>query len=60
MPSSRPTLSSLIASRLRPDVRAMHAYMVQPSAGLLKMDAMENPHRLSPELQRQLGERLGL
>ena len=37
----------------------MHAYMVQPSAGLLKMDAMENPHRLSPELQRQLGERLG-
>ena len=37
----------------------MHAYAVQPSAGLLKMDAMENPHRLPPALQAALGERLG-
>jgi histidinol-phosphate aminotransferase len=37
----------------------MHAYAVQPSAGLIKLDAMENPHRLSPSLQRELGERLG-
>ncbi|GKS94592.1 aminotransferase class I/II-fold pyridoxal phosphate-dependent enzyme [Acidovorax sp. SUPP2825] len=45
--------------RIRPDVRAMHAYTVQPSAGLLKMDAMENPFRLPAELQAALGERLG-
>lgn len=45
--------------RIRPDVRAMHAYTVQPSAGLLKMDAMENPFRLPAELQVALGERLG-
>jgi histidinol-phosphate aminotransferase len=56
---TRPPLSSLIDSKLRPDVRAMHPYVVQPSAGMLKMDAMENPHRLSPALQQQLGARLG-
>ncbi|MEO6625798.1 MAG: histidinol-phosphate transaminase [Burkholderiaceae bacterium] len=44
---------------VRPDVLAMAAYPVQDASGLLKMDAMENPHRLSPELQRQLGVRLG-
>lgn len=44
---------------LRADVQGMHAYAVQPSTGLLKLDAMENPHRLSPALQREIGERLG-
>lgn len=44
---------------IRPDVREAHAYVVQPSHGVLKMDAMENPYRLPPELQRVLGERLG-
>ncbi len=37
----------------------MHAYTVQDSRGLIKLDAMENPHRLSAELQQQLGQRLG-
>jgi histidinol-phosphate aminotransferase len=37
----------------------MHAYAIQPSAGLIKLDAMENPFRLPPALQRELGERLG-
>jgi histidinol-phosphate aminotransferase len=44
---------------IRPDVRAAHAYVVQPSHGVLKMDAMENPYRLPPALQQALGERLG-
>ena len=56
---TRPALESLLQSRVRPDVLAMHAYAVQSSEGMLKMDAMENPHRLSPELQAALGERLG-
>jgi histidinol-phosphate aminotransferase len=43
----------------RQDVQSMHAYAVQPSAGMVKLDAMENPHRLPPELQAQLGQRLG-
>ena len=46
-------------ARIRADVRAMHAYSVQPSAGLLKMDTMENPFRLPLDLQQALGERLG-
>jgi histidinol-phosphate aminotransferase len=43
----------------RQDVQSMHAYAIQPSAGLIKLDAMENPHRLPPELQAELGQRLG-
>jgi len=46
-------------ARIRPDVRAMHAYSVQPSTGMLKMDAMENPFRLPAHLQAALGQRLG-
>jgi histidinol-phosphate aminotransferase len=53
------TLPERLAGLLRSDVRGMHAYAVQPSAGLLKLDAMENPHRLPASLQRDLGERLG-
>ncbi|MES2634715.1 MAG: histidinol-phosphate transaminase [Pseudomonadota bacterium] len=43
----------------RQDVQSMHAYAVQDSKGLVKLDAMENPHRLSPDLQAALGKRLG-
>lgn len=45
--------------RIRPDVRAMHAYTVQDATGLVKLDAMENPHPLPAELQAALGQRLG-
>lgn len=44
---------------IRDDVRALHAYQVHSAAGLLKMDAMENPYRLPEALQQALGERLG-
>jgi histidinol-phosphate aminotransferase len=44
---------------IRQDVRSMHAYAIQPSEGLVKLDAMENPFRLPEALQRELGERLG-
>lgn len=37
----------------------MHGYAIQASAGLVKLDAMENPFRLPLDLQRELGERLG-
>ena len=53
------SLKNLIASRIRPDVQAMHAYAIQDSAGMVKLDAMENPHRLPPALQQELGQRLG-
>ncbi|MES2688001.1 MAG: aminotransferase class I/II-fold pyridoxal phosphate-dependent enzyme, partial [Pseudomonadota bacterium] len=50
-----PALKKLI----RQDVQSMHAYAIQESAGLVKLDAMENPHRLPAALQTQLGQRLG-
>lgn len=36
--------SSLVERWVRPEVRALHAYAVPSSDGLLKMDAMENPY----------------
>ncbi|MDR0275072.1 MAG: histidinol-phosphate transaminase [Burkholderiaceae bacterium] len=45
-------------ARIRRDVQGMHAYAVQDAAGLVKLDAMENPHTLPPQLARALGERL--
>ncbi len=48
-----------LRSTIRQDVQSMHAYAIQPSAGLVKLDAMENPFTLPPGLQRELGERLG-
>jgi histidinol-phosphate aminotransferase len=56
-------MSDALRSRLkrviRQDVQSMHGYAIQPSAGLIKLDAMENPFTLPPALQRELGERLG-
>ena len=51
-------LKTLIATRIRQDVQSMHAYAIQDSRGMIKLDAMENPHRLPPEMRRALGERL--
>jgi histidinol-phosphate aminotransferase len=53
-----PRLEKLIATRIRQDVQGMHAYAVQDSRGMVKLDAMENPHRLPAKLQQELGERL--
>ncbi len=52
-------LDARIQRHIRQDVQSMHAYAIQPSAGLVKLDAMENPFRLPEALQRELGERLG-
>ncbi len=52
-------LAPQLKKLIRQDVQSMHAYAIQDSAGLVKLDAMENPHRLPAELQAKLGERLG-
>jgi histidinol-phosphate aminotransferase len=53
------SIETLIQTRIRQDIVSMHAYAIQDSAGMVKLDAMENPHRLPADLQKQLGERLG-
>ncbi len=56
-------MSSSLADRmsryLRADVQGMYAYAVQPSAGMVKVDTMENPFRLPDHLRQALGARLG-
>lgn len=43
---------------IRQDIQSMHGYAVQPSAGLVKLDTMENPFPLPPALREALGQRL--
>jgi histidinol-phosphate aminotransferase len=52
------TLSDRMSRYLRADVQGMHGYAVQSSAGLVKVDTMENPFILPQALRRELGERL--
>jgi histidinol-phosphate aminotransferase len=52
------SLSNRMSRFLRADVLGLHGYAVQPSAGLVKVDTMENPFRLPDALRRALGERL--
>ena len=59
MTAKTDALQPLIRRNIRQDIVSMHAYAIQDSAGMLKLDAMENPHRLPPELQALLGQRLG-
>ena len=54
------SLPPALAQRIRTDIQSMAAYAVQNATGLLKLDAMENPHRLSPALQAELAYGEGL
>lgn len=52
------TLQERIKRVIRQDVKSMHGYAVQSSAGMVKLDTMENPFRLPEALRQRLGERL--
>jgi histidinol-phosphate aminotransferase len=52
-------MSADASQRIRQDVQSMHAYAIQDAAGMVKLDAMENPYGLPPALQAALGARLG-
>ena len=41
-----------VTQNIRQDVQDMHAYAVQDAAGMVKLDAMENPHRLPPSCRQ--------
>jgi histidinol-phosphate aminotransferase len=40
---------------VRPEIRAMHAYPVADATGLVKLDLMESPYGLPPELAAEIG-----
>ncbi len=42
---SRERIGARIQQWVRPEIRALHAYHVPPAAGMIKLDAMENPYR---------------
>ena len=46
MSAPESVLNAALQATLRADIQGMHAYAVQPSAGLIKLDAMENPFAL--------------
>lgn len=52
------SLQDRIDRVIRQDVQGMHGYAVQPSAGMVKLDTMENPFPLPEALRRALGELL--
>lgn len=47
------------ASLVRAEILALEGYHVPPAQGLVKLDAMENPYTLPPDLAHELGRRLG-
>lgn len=51
-------MASVITNIIRDDVRSLAAYHVPDAAGLVKLDAMENPYTLPEPLQQELGRRL--
>ncbi len=47
---------SVASKVIRPEIQAMHAYQVSDATGLVKLDVMESPYRLPPELAAEIGE----
>jgi histidinol-phosphate aminotransferase len=45
------SIERLVTDWIRPEIRALQAYHVQPSTGLIKLDAMENPYDWPAELR---------
>lgn len=48
--------SSLAGALLRQEVLDLHAYHVPDSSGYIKLDAMENPYPVPPELRGEISE----
>ena len=48
-------VSELVSRLVREDIRAMSAYPVPSSAGMVKLDAMENPYSLPEPLRAAIG-----
>ena len=51
--------SDLASSLLRQEVLDLHAYHVPDSAGYIKLDAMENPYSLPPDLKNEISRLVG-
>jgi histidinol-phosphate aminotransferase len=57
-PAISKTTNEIVNAVIREDVRDISSYHVPNAAGLVKLDAMENPYSLPPALQEKLAQRL--
>ncbi len=53
-PAGKITRGPLPERVIRPEIRALSAYHVPDSRGLIKLDAMENPYGLPPALREEI------
>lgn len=49
-------MSSLPDQIIRPEILALSAYHVPHASGMVKLDAMENPYTLPPELREEIAQ----
>jgi histidinol-phosphate aminotransferase len=47
-------VAARVAATIRPEIRALSAYAVAKAEGMIKLDAMENPHRLPAEVRKKI------
>ncbi len=52
------SISKMVENLVRPEIRALSAYPVGDASGMVKLDAMENPHQWSAELKQAWAEKL--
>ena len=52
------SISKMVENLVRPEIRALSAYPVGDASGMVKLDAMENPHQWSEELKQAWAEKL--
>ena len=50
--------ADFVAAVVRPEIRALSAYAVAKAEGMVKLDAMENPHALPADVRARLSEAL--
>jgi histidinol-phosphate aminotransferase len=46
------SITQMVENLVRPEIRALSAYPVGDASGMVKLDAMENPHQWSDELKQ--------
>ncbi len=52
------SIDEVVQRTIRPDVLAQSAYAVPDASGMVKLEAMENPYTLPPDLRHALGQHL--
>ena len=52
------SITQMVENLVRPEIRALSAYPVGDASGMVKLDAMENPHQWSEELKQAWAEKL--